>query len=55
MIILMQNVKRIWGFLEELQGYEMLLFIDLLESKVCDYFDAEYEENLGVFRGIVGI
>ena len=55
MIILMHNVKRIWGFLEELQGYEMLLFIDLLESKVCDYFDAECEEDLGFFRGIAGI
>ena len=26
----------------------MLLFIDLLESKVCKYFDAECEEDLGV-------
>ena len=26
----------------------MLLFIDLLESKVCNYFDAECEEDFGV-------
>ena len=30
MLILMQNVTRIWVCLEKLQGYEMLLFIDLL-------------------------
>ena len=26
----------------------MLLFIDLLESKVCNYFDAECEDDLRV-------